>query len=233
MRQNRSKIIFAAAVLILLVLMVKFGFTVVTIESAQQAVQGETFDPVTYVDNIWTTTLVPAYASESKNLVDVISKFTPDANGTIQKESLAPITKDFGIVTEGEAHVYMVKATGKVISVDAESSTGTLEIKLDGYDGPIKVLMFIGPRIPSDETSIRDAGAYIKFGDFKEQTEYGKVASTINKKVLAEVITDSDKSGWVGKTISIEGAFSIRTFNLIQIDINEIRIVPTSIELGD
>jgi len=233
MRQNRSKIIFAVVAIIFLALAVRFGFTVVTTESAQQAVEGETFDPVTFVDNIWTSTLLPAYESKSVNLAELISKFTPDTNGIIQKESLAPITEKFGIVTVGEAHVYMIKATGKVVAVDSESSIGTMEIQVDGYEGPIKVLMYLGPRIPSDETSVRDAGGFIKFGDFKEQTEYGKVASAINKKVLSEVITDSDKTSWVGKTITIEGAFSIRTFNLIQIDLKEIRIVPTSIELGD
>lgn len=233
MKHSQSKIIFAVIAIAILILVVRFGFTVVTIESAEQAIQEETFDPVVYVDEMWSSTLLPAYKDRSVNLTDILTKIEPDANGFVQKETLAPIATEYGYITVGESHVYMIKTSGKVVAIDTESSTGTVEIQLDDYQGPIKVLMYIGTRIPSDETSVRDAGGFIKFGDFKEQTEYGKVASEINKRVLTEVLGDSDKSAWVGKTITLEGAFSIRTFNLLQVDMTEIRIVPTSIELGD
>jgi predicted lipoprotein len=233
MKQKLSKFIFPVIVIVVLGLMVRFGFTVVTIESAEQAVQSEAFDPAKYVDEILTSTLLPAYEDNSISLADILKKISPDINGIVQKETLAPIATEFGLITVGESHVYMVKSTGKVTAVNTESSTGTIEIQLDDYQGPIKVLMYIGSRIPSDETSVRDAGGFISFGDFKEQTEYGKVASEINKRVLADILGSEDKSSWVGKTISFTGAFSIRTFNLIQIDMTEIRIVPTSIELGD
>lgn len=233
MKQKLSKFIFPVIVIVVLGLMVRFGFTVVTIESAEQAVQSEAFDPAKYVDEILTSTLLPAYEDNSINLADILKKISPDTNGIVQKETLAPIATEFGLITVGESHVYMVKSTGKVTAVNTVSSTGTIEIQLDDYQGPIKVLMYIGSRIPSDETSVRDAGGFISFGDFKEQTEYGKVASEINKRVLADILGSEDKSSWVGKTINFKGAFSIRTFNLIQIDMTEIRIVPTSIELGD
>jgi len=233
MKHNQTKIIFAIIAVVILILMVRFGFTVVTIESAEQAVQEETFDPVVYVEEMWSSTLLPAYKDRSVNLADILTKIEPDANGIVQKETLAPIATEYGYITVGESHVYMIKASGKVVAIDTESSTGTVEIQMDDYQGPIKVLMYIGTRIPSDETSVRDAGGLIKFGDFKEQTEYGKVASEINKRILTEVLGDSDKSTWVGKTIALKGAFSIRTFNLLQVDMREIRVVPTSIELGD
>jgi len=233
MKQKLSKFIFPVLVLVVLGLMVRFGFTVVTTESAAQAVQQETFDPGKYAEEMWTSTLLPAYDTSAVNLADILTKIEPDATGIVQKETLAPIATEYGLITVGESHVYMIKTSGKIISINTESSNGTIEIQLDDYNGPIKVLMYIGTRIPSDETSVRDAGGFIKFGDFKEQTEYGKVASEINKLVLSKVLGDSDKSTWVGKTITVEGAFSIRTFNLIQIDMTQIRIVPTSIELGD
>ena len=136
------------------------------------------------------------------------------------------------MITVGEAHVYMVKGSGKIVSVNAETSLGTAEVALDSYDGPIKVLLYVGTRIPSDETSVRDAVGFITFGDFKEQTEYGKAASEINKRILTTVLNSIDRDNLIGKTISFEGAFTIRTFNLIQIDVKELRIVPIEIELG-
>ena len=76
-----------------------------------------------------------------------------------------------------------------------------MEIQPVGYDGPIKVLVYLGPRIPSDETSVRDGVGFITFGDFKEQTEYGKVGAEINNRVLAGLST-LDKGSLVGKTIA-------------------------------
>ena len=94
------------------------------------------------------------------------------------------------------------------------------------------MLLYVGTRIPSDETSVRDAVGFITFGDFKEQTEYGKAASEINKRVLSTALSGIDRDNLVGKTISFEGAFTIRTFNLIQIDVSEINIVPIEFRPG-
>ena len=142
------------------------------------------------------------------------------------------IANQYGLITVGEAHVYMVKGSGTIVSVDAESSVGKAEVMLDGYDGPIKVQLYIGTRIPSDDTSVRDSVGFIAFGDFKEQTEYGKASTEINKRVLATVLGDTDREHLIGKTFSFKGAFTIRTFNLIQIDVKEINIVPVELELG-
>ena len=117
-----------------------------------------------------------AFNEKAVELPNILSEMQPDANGTASKDSLIAIAKKYGLITVGEAHVYMVKGSGKIVSVNTDTSLGTVEVALDGYDGPIKVLLYIGTRIPSDETSVRDAVGFITFGDFKEQTEYGKVA---------------------------------------------------------
>jgi len=167
------------------------------------------------------------------DLSKILTEIQPDTDGTAPKETLVAIAKKYGLITVGEAHAYMVKGSGKIISVNAETSLGTAEVTLDGYSGPIKVLLYIGTRIPSDETSVRDAVGFISFGDFKEQTEYGKVTSEINKRVLTQVLGSLDKNSLMGKTISFQGAFTIRTFNLIQIDLKEIKVVPIQIKLGE
>jgi len=233
MKQKTSSIVIVAATLLLLILAGRYGFTVVSIEDVEKAVQSEAFDPVTYVDGIWESKLLPTFNEKVVELSEIFSEMEPDASGTIPKNDLIDIANRYGLITVGEAHVYMVKGSGKIVSVNAETSLGTAEIVLDDYDGPIKVLLYIGTRIPSDETSVRDSVGFITFGDFKEQTEYGKAASEINKRVLTTVLGDIDRDNLVGKTISFKGAFTIRTFNLIQIDVNEIRIVPVEIELGE
>ncbi|MCA2000854.1 MAG: DUF2291 domain-containing protein [Chloroflexi bacterium] len=233
MKQKTVSIIVGAALLLFLILAGRYGFTVVKIEDAEKAAESEAFDPVAYVDGIWDSQLIPTFNEKAVELPKILSEMKPGADGAAPKEELIGIANKYGLITVGEAHVYMVKGSGKIVAVNAETSLGTAEVALDGYEGPIKVLLYIGTRIPSDETSVRDSVGFISFGDFKEQTEYGKAASEINKRVLSTVLGGIDRDNLTGKTISFKGAFTIRTFNLIQIDLKEIRIVPVEIELGE
>lgn len=233
MKQKTVSIIVGIAIVLTFILAGRYGFTVVKIEDAEKAIQSEKFDPVAYVDGIWDTQLIPTFNEKAVELSKILSEVKPDTNGTAAKDDLIAIANNYGLITVGEAHIYIVKGSGKIVNVNADTSLGTVEVVLDGYDGPIKVLLYVGTRIPSDETSVRDAVGFITFGDFKEQTEYGKVASEINKRVLSTVLDNVDRNNLMGKTITFQGAFTIRTFNLIQIDVKEIRIVPVSIELGE
>jgi predicted lipoprotein len=233
MKHKIGSIIGAIAVILFLVLAGRYGFTMIRIEDAEKTAQDEVFNPVAYVDSIWESKVLPTFNEKAVDLSIILSEIKMDANGTAPKDELIAIAKDYGSITVGEAHVYMVKGSGKIVSINNETSLGTAELELDGYEGPIKVLLYIGTRIPSDDASVRDAVGFITFGDFKEQTEYGKAGSEINKRVLTTVLNNIDKDNLVGKTISFKGAFNIRTFNLIQIDVKEIRIVPVEFELGE
>lgn len=233
MKLKISSIIIALIVLVFLFLAVSYGFTVVSIEEAEEAIQSEAFDPVAYVDGIWESNLLPTFNDEAVEISNILSAMEPDSDGNADKDDLIEVANQYGLITVGEAHVYMVKGSGKIVSVDAETSLGTAEVAIDGYDGPIKVLLYIGTRIPSDDTSVRDAVGFITFGDFREQTEYGKAATEINNRVLTTVLGDIDRDNLEGKTISFKGAFTIRTFNKIQINMEEINIVPVEVELGE
>jgi len=192
---------------------------------------GEKFDPKAFVDRIWESKLIPTINEKAVDLSLVLGKIKPDDSGFASIDSLIPITNNYGLITVGEAHAYIVKGQGKVVNVNTKTSIGTLELMLDGYTGPIKILFYIGPRIPSDESSVRDAVGFINFGDFKEQTEYGKVALELNKRSMFQVNLPPDKDSLQGKMISFYGVFTIRTFNLTKIDMNEIKIVPIKIDI--
>ena len=233
MKQKRSLIVIGVITLIFLVLAVRYGFTVVSIEEAEIAIQSEAFDPIAYVDGIWESRMLPAFNENAVEISRIFSELEPEASGTVPKDDLIAIANQYGLITVGEAHIYMVKGSGTIVSVDAETSLGTAEVALDGYDGPVKALVYIGTRIPNDDASVRDSVGFITFGDFKEQTEYGKAATEINKRVLTSVLDGIDRDNLLGKTISFQGAFTIRTFNLLQIDVREVRIVPVVLELGE
>ena len=233
MKFKISSIVIVVISVVFLLLAGRYGFTVVSIEEAEETILNEEFDPIAYVDGLWESKLLPTFNEGAVELPIILSEMEPDANGTIPKDDLIAITNQHGLITVGEAHVYMVKGVGKIVSVNCDTSLGAAEVKLDGYDGPIKVRLYIGTRIPSDNTSVRDSVGFISFGDFKEQTEYGKAATEINKRVLTSVVGDIERENLVDKTISFKGAFTIRTFNLLKLDVNELNIVPVEIELGE
>lgn len=205
-----------------------YAFTVVAIDQAGEF--DETFDPVTFVDDVWDD-IESTIRGDAVDLAVLLDSISPDANGFVDKTDLAAVTETYGRVTSGEAHVFMVKTTGTVIEVDTGSSVGTMTVAVDGYDGPIEVSVYLGPRIPSDESSIRDAVGFINFGDFRDQTEYGKVASEINSRVSAMVAT-LEPASLAGRSVTVYGAMTIRTFNLVQIDVSTVYIVPIAVELG-
>jgi predicted lipoprotein len=233
---KKSWLISLAVVIVVAVLCYliwPLAFTVVPIAEVEQVQKSEAFDPVVYVDKIWDSKIIPAINEKAVDLSLIMGEMKSDSNGFAKKDDLIAIAQKYGLITVGEAHVYMVKGTGQVVNVDTSSSTGIMEIQLDGYTGPIKVLIYIGPRIPSDETSVRDAVGFISFGDFKEQTEYGKVGAEINKRIIVQVLTPLNKDQLQGKTITFYGALTIRTFNLINIDLKKVTIVPIKIEVKE
>lgn len=230
---NKSWIITLVILLALVVggyFLWPYAFTVVPIQKVEEVKQSEAFDPVSYVDGIWSSQIIPTIQEKAVDLAVVLNEFKPNAEGLAAKQDLVQVAQKYGLITVGEAHVYAVKGSGTVTSVDTSKSTGILEVQVDGYTGPVRVRLYIGPRIPSDETSVRDAVGFISFGDFKEQTEYGKVAAEINKRVLNEVLAPLNKDELQGKKIVFYGALTIRTFNLINIDLKQINIVPIQIE---
>ena len=232
MNQKVVRSIVILLSLIVLTFMGLYGFTIVKIEDAEKAVQEETFDPAAYVDGIWESKIIPAFQDHSIELSEILSRIEFNDDGTASKDSLTVIANEKGLITEGEAYVFMVKGSGVITAVNTETSQGTAEILLKGYEGPIKVQIYTGTRIPSDDTSVRDAVGFIKFGDFKEQTEFGKIASELNKRVV-QMLGSYDRENLVGKTISFNGGFTIRTFNLISINLEKINITPIEIELGE
>jgi predicted lipoprotein len=206
------------------------GVTVVRIEDDAEIARGGAFDAVTYVDDIWPD-VVSTIEDEAVDLATVLNAIEPDENGMAPKDQLVAVAEEHGLITAGEAHVYKVEAIGTVVGVDTSSSTGILQLQIDGYDGPIAVNVYIGPRVPSDDSSVRDAVGSISFGDFRDQTEYGRVAAEINARVREDVLTSLDPENLIGRRVTVHGALTIRTFNLLSIDVAQVNVVPISIEV--
>lgn len=227
-RRQRTRTLIQVAVAVAAALIASTQFTVVDVAAQDEIEQSEVFDAAAYVEETWEE-IQSTVRDGAVDLATVLNAIEVDASSSVAKEALTAVTEQYGLITPGEAHVYTVTATGTVVSVDTESSRGTLQLQVDGYDGPIQLNVFIGPRLPSGDTSVRDAVG-IDFGDFREQTEYGQVASEINNRVRDEILATLDFESMVGSQITVLGAFTIRTFNLLTIDLSEIDVIPVAME---
>jgi len=210
---------------IFLVVALLFGFTVVSEE--EEAALTIEFDPVVYVEDNWEMVRT-AIGEDAVPLANVLNEIEPGPDGMIATEELTPIAEELGRITTGQAHVYSITGSGTVTDVDVDSSKGSIGIDIDGYDGPIKVRAWIGTRIPSDVTSVRDATGFIEFDDFSDQTQFGKVAKELNKQVVAQ-LEDLDKENLEGKGVDFIGAFTLRTFNQPTIDMSQVELVPIEV----
>jgi predicted lipoprotein len=205
---------------------------VVPIAEATRIAQGGAFDAASFVEARWPE-VVSTILDKSVELSTVLAAIEPNSNGLATKDNLQQVATQYGLTTEGQAQVFMIKGQGVITAVDTESSRGTMEVTLEGYDGPIKVILLIGPRLPSDESSVRDAVGFLRFGDFREQTEFGQVARELNQRVVQDVLAAIDRENLAGKLVSFHGAFTIRTFNAPgDIDVREIVVTPVQLEVG-
>jgi predicted lipoprotein len=225
MKRRSAAILLTLAVLVIMALVARYGFTTTPIKEVTYVV----WDPAIFVDENWATRVLPAF-EKPVELSTILTKMQLDENGMASTESLIPIAQRYGLITMGESHVYAVNGHGKIVHVDVESSRGTVEVELDSYNGPITVLIYIGPRLPSmDSYAIRDAAGF-RMDEFPGM-EIGVIPSYINERALSEALEGLDRDKLHGKIISFKGAFSITTFNQLNIELNEIRIVPLEIDL--
>lgn len=206
--------------------------TVVPIPEATRIAQGGAFDAASFVETRWPD-IVSTILERSVELPIVLGAIELDSNRLATKENLQQVATQYGLTTEGQAQVFMIRGSGVIGAANTESSRGTIEVALDGYEGPVRVTILIGPRLPSDESSVRDAVGFIRFGDFRDQTEFGQVARQLNQRVAQDVLADLDRENLIGQSIFFYGAFTIRTFNAPgDIDISEIIVTPVQLEVG-
>lgn len=203
--------------LLLLMLSLLSGCTIVSIEEVQQVKASEAFDPVRVVDGIWESQVIPTIKEKAAN-ADLATVLTAiEANLTDAGNQYATISQSGGLN-------FVVHGQGTVQAVNTESRNGTAELQIDGYSGSTKISLQIGPLVRGD--GVRDGVGFIKFGDFKDQTEFGQVSKELNRRVSENVLAGLDLATLAGKKLSFDGVFTIRTTNQTNIDLSEVVITP-------
>ncbi len=167
----------------------------------EASITGEAaFSPGDDVAGFWDSQAIPELTEKAVDLV----QFMEEAGGDFK--SLADKYGKYSMGDSGEL-TYTVKGTGKVDKVNTESKAGTMDITLEGYDGPAGIKIQVGSVIKG--SSVRDSLSFIKFGDYTNQQEYAAVSQSINSLIMENVVNPESAVEMEGKTITFTGCFTV------------------------
>ncbi|HZZ03934.1 DUF2291 domain-containing protein [Paraburkholderia sp.] len=174
------------------------------------------YDPNAMVASMWSTKVLPDVekrATDIKVLLDAI-KADPDAAG-----------KKYGYrgKDDGAPWNFPTKVHGTIVSVDTDSSQGTVGVDTTG-DGKADVIVDIGPTVLG--TTLRDSLDFVSFADFRNQIEYARFGTALNAYAVAHVMETLPRNKLNGQTITVTGAFSYDSAS------DQPEVVPLAVALG-
>ena len=205
---------FSLTLLFLLFCFYSYFFASVVRTVAEDELIKKGFDPVSYVEEIWYSKIIPTISNDSEEITFMLDELF--SNKELAEEK-------YGHRSGTGSYSFMVNGKAEIIGLNKESRVGTIELKLSkDYDA--KIFITIGPVIKKD--SIRDAVKFIKFNDFVNQLDFAGVSRIIKTRVMNEIIGPLNLNNIVGKKISFEGAI---TFDRK----DKIFITPTMLNLGN
>lgn len=106
---------------------------------------------------------------------------------------------------EGSAWNFAVKGEGKVVEANLASRARKAMLDTDG-DGVADLTLQLGPVIKG--SSLRDVAPFYRFGDFRDQIEFAKLARALNDRASAALLVPEGEL--VGKTVAFLGTVDIK-----------------------
>ncbi len=174
------------------------------------------YDPDAMVASMWSTKVVPDVEKRATDigvLLDAI-KADPDAAGRKYgyrgKDDSAPWT-------------FPTKLHGTIVSVDTDSSQGTIGVDTNG-DGKADVVVDVGPTVLG--TTLRDSLDFVSFADFRNQIEYARFGTALNSYAATHVMKPLPRRNLTGQPVTVTGAFSYDGTS------DQPEVVPLSVALG-
>lgn len=107
---------------------------------------------------------------------------------------------------EGAAWNFAVKGEGRVIEANLTSRARKAMLDTDG-DGAADLTLQLGPVIKG--SSLRDVAPFYRFGDFRDQIEFAKLARALNDRASAGLVVPEGEL--VGKTVSFLGTVDLKS----------------------
>lgn len=166
------------------------------------------FDAKSYVDEIWSINLLPAYDSSTDIIVllDALKK-NPESGFTQKGQAL-------GI---GNIGYFKAQGEGTVLSVNENN-----------------VLLKVGGQIIEIETefifgnAVRDASGLIKVNDYDETADFNSISESINDKIRKEVIPDFRQEVEKGSSVNFKGAIEL---NKAHLKLSQPEVIPVTLQI--
>lgn len=107
---------------------------------------------------------------------------------------------------EGAAWNFAITGEGRVVEANLTSRARTAKVDTDG-DGAADLTLQLGPVIKG--SSLRDVAPFYRFGDFRDQIEFAKLARALNDRATAGLVVLT--GDLVGKTVGFTGTLDVKT----------------------
>lgn len=151
------------------------------------------------LDKTYEAELLPLIAAKALPVADLRGALA----GGLEAAGAAHGNKGSG---EGAAWNFAVKGEGKVVEANLTSRARKAMLDTDG-DGAADLTLQLGPVIKG--TSLRDVAPFYRFGDFRDQIEFAKLARALNDRASAGLqVPEGDLAG---KTLSFSGTVDLKT----------------------
>lgn len=150
------------------------------------------------LDKTYEAELLPLIAANAMPVADLRSAVA----GGLEAAGAAHGNKGSG---EGAAWNFAVKGEGKVVEANLTSRARKAMLDTDG-DGKADLTLQLGPVIKG--SSLRDVAPFYRFGDFRDQIEFAKLARALNDRASAGLQVPEGELA--GKTVSFSGTVDMK-----------------------
>lgn len=165
------------------------------------AVAGEAGDDAriaALLDKTYEAELLPLIAARALSVADLRAALA----GGLDAAGASHGNKGSG---EGAAWNFAVRGVGKVVEANLTSRARKAMVDSDG-DGAVGLTLQLGPVIKG--SSLRDVAPFYRFGDFRDQIEFAKLARALNDRASAALMVP--EGDLVGKTVTFSGTVDLK-----------------------
>ncbi|NGQ89680.1 DUF2291 domain-containing protein [Rhodobacter sp. HX-7-19] len=167
--------------------------------ASEQGEAGDDARIAALLDRTYETELLPLVAERALPVADLRAALA----GGLETAGAAHGNKGSG---EGAAWNFAVRGEGRVVEANLTSRARKAMLDTDG-DGAPDLTLQLGPVIKG--TSLRDVAPFYRFGDFRDQIEFAKLARALNDRASAAL--DVPEGDLTGRILRFSGTVDLKS----------------------
>ena len=206
----RKKLLKYSIALVVILLVAYNSVYFKKLDEVKAAQAGKTFNATVYAEKFWDKQLMPGLGKAVP-----LSKLLPMLE-TNPAQAFDSYSHALGI---GNLRYFLVQATGRVASVNADDVTITID-SLPGRQVNIATEYIFG-------NAARDATGMVNVNDFTNTMDFNNVSAEINKIIRAKVLPKL-KAVKVGNSIALTGAIEL---NKEHLNLAQVEAIPVAVNI--